>query len=129
MKPNARIFGDSMRKLLQFCSDDRERTLLQEAGDSFDFPNMEDELSKESAEKFLYHAQDLSMKSFFTCCAAQRRCRAELRSRQLSEKTSVTALNKEIDVVKALQAEKTSLSSSLKYEKKKCLEFLRRRMK
>jgi hypothetical protein len=102
--------------------------LLQEAGDSFDFPNMEDELSKESAEKFLYHAQDLSMKSFFTC-AAQRRCRAELRSRQLSEKTSVTALNKEIDVVKALQAEKTSLSSLLKYEKKKCLEFLRRRMK
>jgi hypothetical protein len=28
MKPNARIFGDSMRKVLQFCCGDRERTLL-----------------------------------------------------------------------------------------------------
>lgn len=50
MKPNARIFGDSMRKVLQFYSDDRERTLLQEASDSFSFPIMEDELSKGSAE-------------------------------------------------------------------------------
>jgi hypothetical protein len=56
MKLNARIFGDSMRKVLQFYSDVHERTLLQEAGDSFGFPIMEDELSKESAEEILYQA-------------------------------------------------------------------------
>jgi hypothetical protein len=36
--------------------------LLQEAGDSFGFPIMEDALGKESAEEILYQAQDLSMK-------------------------------------------------------------------
>jgi hypothetical protein len=56
MKLNARIFGDSMRKVLQFYSDVHERTLLQEACDSFGFPIMEDELSKESAEEILYQA-------------------------------------------------------------------------
>jgi hypothetical protein len=113
MKPNARIFGDSMRKVLQFCSDDHERTLLQEAGDSFGFPIMEDELGEESAEEIMYQAQDLSMKSFLACRAAQWRCRSDLWSHQLFEKTSTTALNKEINVVKTLQAEKVSLSSSL----------------
>jgi hypothetical protein len=73
MKPNARIFGDSMHKVLQFCSDDHECTLLQEACDSFSFPIMEDELSKESVEEILYQAHDLSMKSFLAC-------RADLRS-------------------------------------------------
>jgi hypothetical protein len=113
MKPNARIFRDSMRKVLQFCSDDHERTLLQEAGDSFGFPIMEDELGEESAEEIMYQAQDLSMKSFLACRAAQWRCRSDLWSHQLFEKTSTTALNKEINVVKTLQAEKVSLSSSL----------------
>jgi hypothetical protein len=122
MKPSARIFGDSMCKVLQFCSDDRERTLLQEAGDSFGFPIMEDELMKESTEEILYQAQDLSMKCFLASRAAQRQCRADLRSWQLSEQTSAIALNKEIDVVKALQAEKISLSSSLESKKKKCVE-------
>lgn len=122
MKPNTCIFGDTMRKVLQFCSDDRERTLLQEASDSFDFPIMEDELGKESSEEILYQAHDLSMKSFLACHATQHRCRADLRSRQLPEKTSTTALNKDIDVVKALQTEKTSLSSLLESEKKNCLE-------
>jgi hypothetical protein len=40
----------------------------------------------------------------------------------LSKKTSATALNKEIDVVKTLQTEKVSLSSSLETEKK-CLDI------
>jgi hypothetical protein len=128
MKPNARIFGDSMRKVLQFCSDDRERTLLQEAGDSFGFPIMEDELGKESADEILHQAQDLSMKSFLTCRAAQQRCRADLRSWQLFEKTFATALNKKIDAVKTLQAEKVSLSSSLEAEKKKCLDISKEKM-
>jgi hypothetical protein len=72
-KPNSRIFGDSMCKVLQFYSDDCEHTLLQEAGDSFGFPIIEDELGKESAEDILYHAQDSSMKSFLACRAAQHR--------------------------------------------------------
>jgi hypothetical protein len=125
MKPNARIFGDSMRKVLQFCSYDHEHTLLQEVGDSFGFPNMEDELGKESAKDILYQAQDLSMKSFLACRAAQRCCRSDLPFHQLSERTSTTTLNKEIDVVKTLQAEKVSLSSSLEAEKNKCIDIAR----
>jgi hypothetical protein len=65
--------------------------LLQEAGDSFGFPIMEDELAKENVEEILYQAQDLSMKSFLACRATQRRSRANLRSHQLSEKTSAIA--------------------------------------
>jgi hypothetical protein len=56
MKLNTRIFGNSMHKVLQFYSDDRERTLLQEAGDSFGFPIMGHELSKESTNEILYQA-------------------------------------------------------------------------
>jgi hypothetical protein len=52
MSSNACIFGGSMRKVLQLSSNDSERILLQEVGDSFGFPIMEEELSKESAEKF-----------------------------------------------------------------------------
>jgi hypothetical protein len=113
MKPSALIFGDNMRKVLQFCNDDRECTLLQEAGDSFGFPIMEDELGQEYAEEIIYQAQDPSMKSFLACHAAQHRCHGDLRSRHLCEKSSSTALNKLIDVVKALQAEEVSLFSSL----------------
>jgi hypothetical protein len=113
MKPSARIFGDYMRKVLPFCSNDYERTLLQEVGDSFGFPIMEYELGQESAEQTIYQPQDLSMKSFLACRAAQHQCHVDLRSRQYSEKSPSTTLNKEIDVVKALQAEKVSLSSSL----------------
>jgi hypothetical protein len=108
-----------MRKVLEFCSDDRERTLLQEAGDSFGFPIMEEELSKDSAEEILYQAQDLSMKSFLACRAAQRHCCTDLHAHQLSKRTSATALIKKIEVVKTLQVEKTSLAFSLEEEKKK----------
>jgi hypothetical protein len=48
------------------------------AGDSFGFPIMEDELGQESAKEILYQAQDMSMKSFLECRAAQRRCHADL---------------------------------------------------
>jgi hypothetical protein len=84
-----------MCKVLQFCNDDRERILLQEAGDSFGFPIMEDELSQESTEEILYQAQDLSMKSFLACHVAQRQCRVDLQSWQHSGKTSATALNRD----------------------------------
>jgi hypothetical protein len=93
MKPNTCVFGDSMRKVLQFCSYDHERSLLQEAGDSFGFPIMEDKLGKESAEEILYRAQDFSMKSFLACRAAQRHCCSDLRSHQLSKRTSATTLS------------------------------------
>jgi hypothetical protein len=55
--------------VLQFCSDDRERTFLLVAGVSFGFPVMEDELGKESAKEILHQAQDLSMKSSLACWA------------------------------------------------------------
>jgi hypothetical protein len=71
MSSNARIFRDLMRKVLQFCNDDRECSLLQEASDSFGFPIMEEELSKDSAKEILYQVQNLSMKSFLACRAAQ----------------------------------------------------------
>jgi hypothetical protein len=95
MKPSARIIGDSMRKVLQFCNHDREHILLQEAGDSFGFPIMEDELGQESTEEILYQAQDLSMKSYLACHVAQRQCRVDLQSWQHSGKTSATALNRD----------------------------------
>ncbi|PVH62313.1 hypothetical protein PAHAL_3G264000 [Panicum hallii] len=101
-----RLFGDRKRKMLQFSSDDRERELLKEAEDSFCFPIMEEELTNESVDEILTHAQDLSMKSFIACRAAQRRCRRDLRSHQLAEQTTASALEKEIAVVKQLQDQK-----------------------
>jgi hypothetical protein len=45
--------------------------------------------------------------------SCQHRCRVDLRARELAEKTSASALSKEVDVVKTLQAEMVSLSRSL----------------
>jgi hypothetical protein len=121
MSSTIHVFGDHKRKVLQFCSDDRECVLLKEVGDNFGFPIMEDELSKESAKDILSHAQDLSMKSFFACRAAQRHCRDNLHANQLSKKTFAGALSKEIKVVKTPQTQKVSLAHSLDEEKKRTL--------
>jgi hypothetical protein len=114
-----RLFGDRKRKMLQFSSDDRERELLKEAEDSFCFPIMEEELTNESVDEILTHAQDLSMKSFIACRAAQRRCRRDLRSHQLAEQTTASALEKEIAVVKQLQDQKEVLARSIAREEEK----------
>jgi hypothetical protein len=114
-----RLFGDRKRKMLQFSSDDRERELLKEAEDSFCFPIMEEELTNESVDEILTHAQDLSMKSFIACRAAQRRCRRDLRSHQLAEQTTASALEKEIAVVKQLQDQKEVLARSIACEEEK----------
>lgn len=113
------LFGGNQRKLLKFSSGHRERDVLQKAQDSFSFPIMEEDLCEDRIEDILSQAQDLSMKAFVACRVAQRRVREDLRKGDLSQKSSESALAKEIEVVKKLQLEKENLTAALDTEKNK----------
>ena len=80
-KPTAVRLDGNVVKSLRFKSQDRERTLLAAAGESFCFPLMEKDLMDTGLKNMLENAQDLSLKTFVASRCAARQLEAESSSK------------------------------------------------
>jgi len=104
-KPTAVRLGGNIVKSLRFESRDRERGILEAAGDYFCFHLMEKDLMGSGLNNILESTQDLSLKAFVAA-----RCAA----RQLAAEDSSKAVVADLEAkVASLEKEKTKLQTRL----------------
>jgi len=102
---NARLVGGHMVGKLCFESGQHERTLLDEAGDSFCFPIMERRIMRTGAGHAIRCTEDLALKSYVAARCARRQMSVER-----GQPSRISELERR---VAQLEREKNELDSSL----------------
>lgn len=69
---NAKLIGGNAKGVLQFQSGGHEHEFLEEAGRSFCFPFMEEELCQTGTKSILKNVEDLALKTFIAARCTSR---------------------------------------------------------